>query len=174
MKLIRWITVIAVLALTLGGAVVASAQDGDTPPAREVTDDEVNAIASQLFCPVCENVPLDVCPTQACADWRDEIRAMLEQGRSEAEIKAYFVERYGQRVLATPEVRGINLIVWIVPPVAVLGGVIVLIAVLRRLAPSALSSPPRPASKALARMRYDNLDAEYVAQLERDLEEFAS
>jgi cytochrome c-type biogenesis protein CcmH len=34
------------------------------------SDDQVNAIARQLYCPVCENTPLDVCPTTACHQWR--------------------------------------------------------------------------------------------------------
>ena len=38
------------------------------------TDDEVNRIAKQLYCPVCESTPLDVCPTEACRQWRDLIR----------------------------------------------------------------------------------------------------
>ena len=41
---------------------------------------EVNAIASQLYCPVCESTPLDVCPTEACRQWRDVIRTMLTEG----------------------------------------------------------------------------------------------
>jgi cytochrome c-type biogenesis protein CcmH/NrfF len=45
------------------------------------SDDEVNAIARQLFCPICENTPLDVCPTQACHDWRELIRQMLAKAR---------------------------------------------------------------------------------------------
>jgi cytochrome c-type biogenesis protein CcmH/NrfF len=60
-----------------GGFFVASAQD--TEPTGP-TDDEVNAIAKQLYCPVCENIPLDVCPTQACAQWRDLIREKLARG----------------------------------------------------------------------------------------------
>ena len=60
-----------------------------TPPAALAqqptpSDDEVNAIAKQLFCPVCENTPLDVCPTQACAQWRELIREKLAAGWSEA------------------------------------------------------------------------------------------
>ncbi|MDP1779752.1 MAG: cytochrome c-type biogenesis protein CcmH, partial [Anaerolineales bacterium] len=51
------------------------------------TDDEVNAIAQQLYCPVCENTPLDVCPTEACRQWRELIRLQLSQGMTEAEIK---------------------------------------------------------------------------------------
>ena len=73
-----------------------------TPSTGTVTDDQVNAIAKQLYCPVCENIPLDVCPTQACAEWRGLIRDMLSQGKSETEIKTYFVQQYGDRVLGTP------------------------------------------------------------------------
>src|SRR5678815_2300869 len=57
---------------------------GSTP-----TDDEVNKIAKQLYCPVCESTPLDVCPTEACRQWREVIRTMLAEGKSEAEIKQH-------------------------------------------------------------------------------------
>jgi cytochrome c-type biogenesis protein CcmH len=95
----------------------ASAQ-GPTP-----TDDEVNRIAKQLYCPVCESTPLDVCPTEACRQWRDLIRTMLTQGKSEAEIKQYFVEQYGARVLAEPPNR---LVAYLVPAVAILLGALLL------------------------------------------------
>lgn len=171
MKTLRILFLLASIVIGLGIVQVAAAQDGDggtdQPPLREVTDDEVNQIASQLFCPVCENIPLDVCPTQACADWRAEIRTMLEQGRSEQEIKDYFVERYGQRVLATPQKQGFNLLVWIIPPLALLLGAGAAILALRRLAPSARAAGG--ASKPV--LRYDDLDAEYVARLESDLKE---
>lgn len=89
------------------------------------TDNEVNAVAKQLYCPVCENTPLDVCPTQACAEWRDLIREKLAQGWSEQQIKEYFVDQFGDRVLATPPARGINWLVYIIPPLAfIIGGVI--------------------------------------------------
>ena len=94
---------------------------GDGP-----SDDEVNAIASQLYCPVCENVPLDVCPTQACEQWRATIREKLASGWTESEIKGYFVEQYGARVLATPPAEGLNWLVYILPPLALIGGAIVL------------------------------------------------
>src|SRR3972149_667152 len=86
---------------------IASVAVQPPPP----SDDEVNAIAHQLYCPVCENVPLDVCPTQACDQWRSTIRDKLAQGWSEAQIKDYFVEQYGARVLATPPASGLN---WLV------------------------------------------------------------
>ena len=93
------------------------AQDG-TP-----TDDEVNSIAKQLYCPVCESTPLDVCPTEACRQWRELIREMLIAGRSEAEIKQYFVEHYGPQVLNEPPNR---LLTYAVPILAFLLGAFML------------------------------------------------
>ena len=63
------------------------------------SDDQVNAIARQLYCPVCENIPLDVCPTTACAKWRELIRQKLSDGWNEQQIKDYFVNQYGASVL---------------------------------------------------------------------------
>jgi cytochrome c-type biogenesis protein CcmH len=90
------------------------------------SDDEVNAIAKQLFCPVCENIPLDVCPTQACEEWRELIREKLAAGWDEDQIKAYFVEQYGARVLGTPPASGFNWLVYLIPPLIIAGGIYVL------------------------------------------------
>lgn len=145
------------------------------------SDDQVNAIASQLFCPICENIPLDVCSTQACHDWRELIRQMLAEGKSQAEIKQYFVDHYGARVLSEPPATGFNWLVYIVPPVAFLAGVFMLYLAFRswkRTGPvSAAAVPPlqtghetlpesAPASKTSA---IPSEDDEYVARLEEQL-----
>lgn len=117
--------VFASLFLAAGPAPAVLAQQ-PTP-----ADDEVNAIAQELFCPVCENVPLDVCPTEACRQWRELIRQMLAEGKSEEEIQQYFVENYGARVLSEPPPEGINWLVYIVPPLAFLGGVYLLFRAFR-------------------------------------------
>ena len=57
-------------------------------------------------------------PTQACAEWRELIREQLSQGWNEQQIKDYFVERFGDRVLATPPPRGLNWLVYVIPPLA--------------------------------------------------------
>lgn len=171
-KIRNSILLFIVLALTT--VHIALAQDGGDPtpvPQRTVTDDEVNAVARQLYCPVCENVPLDVCPTQACSDWRAEIRTMLEQGKSTQDVLNYFKDRYGQRVLATPQARGFNLLVWILPPIAAIIGLGIVVLTLRRLAPKAESAA---AASEPSLFRYDNLDPEYVARLESDLREMES
>ena len=91
-----------------------SAQDA------QPSDDEVNTIAKQLYCPVCENVPLDVCGTKACAQWRDDISDKLADGWNEEQIKQYFSDRYGIRVLAHPPTQGFNMLFWLLPPVSII------------------------------------------------------
>ena len=125
-------------------AISVSAQQ----PTPSPSDDEVNAIASQLFCPVCQNTPLDVCPTQACRQWRDLIREMLAEGKTSAEIKQYFVDYYGARVLAEPPAAGLNWLVYVVPPLAFLAGAVLLFQAFRvwRKSPKAVQAvnPPAP------------------------------
>jgi cytochrome c-type biogenesis protein CcmH len=123
------------------------------------SDDEVNRIAKQLFCPVCENTPLDVCPTQACAQWRALIRQMLIEGKTEDEIKQYFVDYYGARVLSEPPREGINWLNYIVPWAAVLLGAAALMRAL-------LIMKRKPAvAKAQAAPATD----EYLARMEAEL-----
>jgi cytochrome c-type biogenesis protein CcmH len=126
MKIIRFLfAIILFLLLAVFLVGVVSAQQ-PTP-----SDDEVNAIAKQLYCPVCENIPLDVCPTTACAQWRELIRQKLSEGWTEQQIKDYFVQQYGDRVLGTPPAKGINWLVYLVPPIAILAGVYILFRAIR-------------------------------------------
>jgi cytochrome c-type biogenesis protein CcmH len=118
-----------VFLLLAGTAWVVSAQQPQPTP----SDDDVNRVAKQLYCPVCENIPLDVCPTQACQEWRDLIRQKLAQGWSDQQIKDYFALQYGDRVLAEPPHRGLNWLVYFLPPLAILAGAGLLYSVLRRM-----------------------------------------
>jgi cytochrome c-type biogenesis protein CcmH len=127
MKILRsWLGVVLLFSLLM-----AFTSLGVMAQENEPTDDEVNAIASELYCPVCENVPLDVCPTQACEQWRATIREKLVAGWDEQQIKEYFVEQYGARVLATPPAEGLNWLVYILPPVAFIAGAVVLFQAIR-------------------------------------------
>jgi cytochrome c-type biogenesis protein CcmH len=147
------------LILALLGAGLALAQN-PSPPVP--SDDQVNAIAKQLYCPVCENIPLDVCGTQACAQWRELIREKLAQGWSEAQIKQYFVDQYGDRVLGAPPARGLNWLVYIVPPLAILAGVYILY----RAMFSWRQATPQPAAPAETPPPQNN---EYIQRLEEEL-----
>jgi len=126
------------------------------------TDDEVNAVAKGLYCPVCENIPLDVCPTQACTQWRALIREKLGLGWSEQQIKDYFVAQYGDRVLAAPPARGLNWLVYLIPPVVIVTGIYIVFRAMRAW---------RQPISARATIEH-SLEAdsdEYVARLEEEL-----
>jgi len=117
-----------VLAASLLAMIIVSAQEGQpTVP----TDNEVNAVAKKLYCPVCPNTPLDVCETQACKDWRAQIRDQLAEGWSEKQIMDYFVLQYGERVLGEPQRSGFTSMVWVLPLIAVLLGLVIVWQVLR-------------------------------------------
>ncbi len=136
---VSWLIVLMIL---LGSAASVMAQQ-PTP-----SDDDVNRVAKQLYCPVCENIPLDVCPTQACQEWRDLIQLKLSEGWSDDQIKEYFAIQYGDRVLSEPPRRGLNWLVYVIPPVIFLAGAVFLAQVLRRMRDktSAASSPSQPAN----------------------------
>jgi cytochrome c-type biogenesis protein CcmH len=154
------------LTLLLVFTIPVYAQDGSP---NEPTDDEVNAIAKQMYCPVCENTPLDVCPTQACAEWRELIRDKLTEGWSEQQIKDYFVAQFGDRVLAEPPAQGLNWLVYLIPPLAFLAGAFVLYRAFR----SWQNAAPEPAeilSEMDVEAQSQSQDDMYISRLENELE----
>lgn len=159
LRLILWLG----LAIALALVPAAQAQDGFP------TDDDVNNVAKQLYCPVCPNTPLDVCETKACQDWREEIRNQLSAGWSEEEISAYFVERYGERVLAEPERQGFTSLVWILPAVAMVLGLTVVVQALRSWRRRRQQELPRIEGTVVTDA--GQISAETRARIERELQE---
>jgi cytochrome c-type biogenesis protein CcmH len=149
------------LALSFTATKVVFAQD-PTP-----SDDQVNAIARQLYCPVCENTPLDVCPTEACRQWRALIRQMISEGKTETEIKQYFVDNYGARVLGEPPRTGLNWLVYIIPPVIILGGALFLFRALKEWTKPA--DVPTDSGSTLNGIEASAPKDDYVARLEDEL-----
>ena len=154
------------LALSVGMTVFAQGSDPTALPTP--SDDDVNRIAKNMYCPVCENIPLDVCETQACADWREEIRLRLSEGWSDQEIYDYFVERHGDRVLAAPPARGLNWLIYLVPPLIFAAGTILVFRVMR----SMLAKPTQASAVDEAEKASDSLkpdDDKYADLLEEEL-----
>lgn len=141
-----------------------------------VTDDEVNDIARNLYCPTCENTPLDACPTQACQDWRAEIRTQLSQGRSHQEIEQHFVARYGAQVLAQPRFSGFDILVWLLPIVAVIGGGFFFWRYLRDLRhpgpAGGGAAEPQPPAQSTAQTPPPAADEDdYISRVEKEVRE---
>ncbi len=85
-------------------------------------DERVRAVASRLMCPVCEGRTVAESTSELAAQMRAVIREKLARGESEEAVVAYFVERYGQSVLAAPPRAGAGWLLWLAPAVLVGGG----------------------------------------------------
>lgn len=139
---------------------------------REVSDDEVNEVAKDLFCPVCENTPLDVCPTQACADWRELIRTQLAEGKTREDVHEYFARQYGDGVLSDPPKRGFNALLWIFPVTAVVLGGGFFVRYLMRLRHEHEVTPVTIAQTETAVIQPINpseANPDYIAKIEEEL-----
>lgn len=108
-----WATLMLVIVVSTGAP--ASAQ---TP-----TPNQINEVARELWCPLCNGVRLDNCELQACVQMREVIAEKLVAGDSKEQIKAYFVTQYGDVVLGAPSGQGFNIVVWILPALVALVGV---------------------------------------------------
>ena len=106
------------------------------PTAPSAGDDpeleaEARGIASQLRCVVCQGLSVEDSPSELAQEMKNLVREQLRQGRSEEEIKAYFVGRYGEYVLLEPTPRGFNLVVYLLPVLAILAGALILVRAVR-------------------------------------------
>ena len=119
----------ALMALVLVGALVVGATDERAPRTEA---DRVNALASEIQCPTCSGLSSAESDAAAAQAVRDQIRERLRDGQSDAEIRAYFVSRFGSGILLKPESKGVASLVWFLP---VAGGVLAvagLVATFRR------------------------------------------
>jgi len=150
-------------ALILAALITGSAMAQDSYP----TEDDVNEVAKQLYCPVCENIPLDACGTTACEQWRGIIRDKLSEGWTEDQIKTYFVDQYGDRVLAEPPRSGFNWVVYIVPLLIFVGGFVLLIQAFQRWR----KAEPEVSSRKGVKRAVESRKApdEYISRVEEEL-----
>ncbi len=114
--------------LLLAAASMASAQTADDA----MLDARARALAGELRCLVCRNETLAESSAALAQDLRAELRRLLAEGRSDAEVRAFFSERYGDVVHYRPPLQRSTLALWF-GPAALLGvGLLVLGLTLRR------------------------------------------
>ncbi len=89
-------------------------------------------ISSEMRCLVCQNESLAASQADLAQDLRRELRGLIKEGKSDAEIKEFMVSRYGDFVLYRPQVKPVTWLLWTGPFIFLIAGVIGLIAYLRR------------------------------------------
>jgi cytochrome c-type biogenesis protein CcmH len=117
--------------LFLSGA--ALAVDPTTMPTPELQE-RYEAITHELRCMQCMNNSIADSPVGLAADLRRDVKEMLLAGKTDAEIRTYMVQRYGNVILFTPPLQGSSIWVWVLPGLAALAGLFIGIRIVRRRA----------------------------------------
>ena len=148
-------------ALVLALALLAAL--GAAPPGRTVTEDQVREVAANLRCVVCQSLSVADSPSETAHQMRAIVRERLAAGETPEQVTAYFVEKYGTWILLAPPRRGFDLLVWVVPFVALaLGLGLALLAMRRWRRRSAAAAPPAAvddATRARIRREMAELDS---------------
>lgn len=105
---------------------VATAIDPTESMADPAQQEAYLEITKEVRCLVCQNQSIADSTAPLAADLRREIRRMIEEGQSEADIKDYLVDRYGDFILYKPRFRSWNLLLWLGPVALVLLGFVAL------------------------------------------------
>lgn len=128
-------------------------------------DARVQALEKELRCLVCQNQTLADSGAGLAEDLRREVRALARSGKTDLEIKAFLVARYGDFVLYKPPVKATTWVLWFGPFLLLVGGAIVWWMILRRRraagpgAAVAADGLPRPEALARARAWLDDTPA---------------
>ena len=97
-------------------------------PADSARDAELDAmtavIASKLRCPVCRGQSVQESSAQLAREMQALIRQKLEAGETPDQIEAFFVASYGDFILLKPRARGLSALVYVLPAVAFLLGLV--------------------------------------------------
>lgn len=122
-----------ILVFVAGTMLAAAAQAVDiTVMPSEELQVRYEALTHELRCMQCMNNSIADSPVGLAADLRRQVKELLIAGKTDQEIREYMVQRYGEVILFTPPMRGAAFWVWMVPLVAVAGGLVIGFVIVRR------------------------------------------
>ena len=138
-------TILAALLLAFCGLAFGQADEIAHPDSA--VEQRLKDLGNELRCLVCQNETIAASQAPLALDLRNEIRGMIKQGKSDDQIRAYLVARYGDFVLYKPPFKPVTALLWIGPFALLLLGAVILVVVLRRRS-TAAAPAPRPGTDA--------------------------
>jgi len=124
-----------VIAMLLGVLIALSAMPAHAVDPVELPNPQLqarySALLYQLRCPVCQDESLAESPADAASEMRAQIRRMLLEGKTDGEIKQYFVARYSEFILFKPEYSLRNAWLWLLPFALLVIGVFAAMRIIR-------------------------------------------
>jgi cytochrome c-type biogenesis protein CcmH len=124
----KWILAI-VIALSTSVAMAADAAPASDDPVLEA---RMLKLTSELRCLVCQNQTIADSHAELAVDLRNQVREMLKRGDTDQQVTEYMTARYGDFVLYRPPVNSKTALLWFGPGVLLVGGLVVLVLILRR------------------------------------------
>jgi cytochrome c-type biogenesis protein CcmH len=131
-------------------AVPSTAKEAPLTADDPVLEKRLTALAAELRCLVCQNQSLADSNADLAVDLRNQIREQMRAGKSDAEIRAWMTQRYGDFVLYRPPVKSSTLLLWFGPFVLLVVAVGALFAYLRRRRREAARPPLTDEERARA------------------------
>jgi cytochrome c-type biogenesis protein CcmH len=132
-------------------ALVAPAAALAVEPDEMLKDPKLEArarhLSEELRCMVCQNQSIDDSAAPLARDLRLLVRERLTQGDSDRQVLDYLVSRYGEFVLLKPTFELHNLLLWGLPPIALVAGMIALFMAGRRRQSANLQTPALSAAE---------------------------
>jgi cytochrome c-type biogenesis protein CcmH len=119
----------ALLVAFSGYAFAQAAEIANADPAVEA---RLKGLAEELRCLVCQNQTIADSNASLAVDLRNQIRTQIAAGRSDDQIRAYMVERYGDFVLYRPPFKATTAVLWLAPFLLIAAGAAIFILVVRR------------------------------------------
>ena len=130
-----------VLGLVLASYAPQQAGSALLDPPREA---RVQALGKQLRCPMCQGLSIADSSSSAARAQMDKVRELVAAGKTDQQIRDYFTSRYGEWALLDPPASGMNLLVWLLPLLLLVGGGAAIARTMRRPVPA----EPAPAPPA--------------------------
>jgi cytochrome c-type biogenesis protein CcmH len=158
----------ALLAVALTASLVTgqyAPQQAGSEPLEPALEARVQKLGKELRCAVCQGLSIADSPSSMARAQLDMVRELVSQGKTDEQVVAYFVERYGEWVLLEPKREGFNWFVWLGPVVLVLGGLFVILRQIKQ--------EPAPAATPASNTKTATTEAEdpYLQAVRRELDQ---
>ena len=125
-KMTRSCLLALLLFCLVSSVAMAQVRTEDKPSDDPVIEARLAKLSHELRCLQCQNQTLADSPSDLAADMRREIREQMKAGKSDAEIKTFLTDRYGQFILYRPRVSYVTYLLWFGPFLVLLFGLAVL------------------------------------------------
>ena len=122
------LSLLAAVAVALTALVVGTLDDGGP----RTSEDRARDLAAEIRCPTCESQSSLESDAPTAEGVRTEIARRIRTGETDAQIRDFFVSRYGEEILLDPPSSGLAGLVWVLPALALVLGAIGLVTGFRR------------------------------------------